>query len=102
MMTDFGLKPDTIAKIQAIFAQNPAIEQVLIYGSRARGDYRNGSDIDLTIIGQLDEPARSKIYWQIDALNLPYLIDLSLFNHLSNPLLIQNIQTQGKVFYQKS
>lgn len=47
----FGLSPTTLDKLNSIFVQHPAIDSVLIYGSRAKGNYRPGSDIDLTIKG---------------------------------------------------
>lgn len=50
----FGLQQKHIDAINACFAQYPQIEQVILYGSRAKGNYKNGSDIDLTIVGDLD------------------------------------------------
>jgi predicted nucleotidyltransferase len=51
MVQPFGLPLATLDKLNSVFAQHSAIENVLIYGSRAKGDYRLGSDIDLTIKG---------------------------------------------------
>lgn len=48
----FGLKDETILKIQSAFIKFPGIEKVVIYGSRAKGNYRNGSDIDITLFGK--------------------------------------------------
>ncbi len=48
----FGLKADTIRKINEVFVRYPHIEKVLIYGSRAKGNFKNGSDIDLTLVGE--------------------------------------------------
>lgn len=47
----FGLKDDLILKFREVFAKYPEIDQVLIYGSRAMGNYRSGSDIDLVLVG---------------------------------------------------
>lgn len=47
----FGLPAITLEKLNGIFARHDAIDSVLIYGSRAKGNYRAGSDIDLTIKG---------------------------------------------------
>ena len=49
----YGLKESYIQQIQFVFAEYPAIEKVILYGSRAKGNYRNGSDIDLTLVGKL-------------------------------------------------
>ncbi len=49
MNNQFGLKPETINIIQTSLASFPEIESAILYGSRAKGNYKNGSDIDLTL-----------------------------------------------------
>ncbi len=49
-MNQFGLKPKAIAEINQIFAAYSEISKAILYGSRAKGNYKNGSDIDLTLI----------------------------------------------------
>lgn len=98
----FGLKPETITKINSVFIKHPEVEEVIIYGSRAKGNYRNGSDIDITLIGKkLTDQIRSKIYWDIDDLNMPYLFDISIFNQLKSSDLEEHINRVGKIFYSK-
>jgi len=48
----FGLPQVTFEYIQSVFLKHPEINQVLIYGSRAKGNFRNGSDIDLSLVGK--------------------------------------------------
>ncbi len=48
---DFGLKKDIIDRINVVFISVNEVEQVIFYGSRAMGTHRNGSDIDLTMVG---------------------------------------------------
>lgn len=98
----FGLKETTISKINQIFSLYPTIDKVILYGSRAKGSYRNGSDIDLTILGHLTYNQLNQIETQLDDLLLPYTIDLSLFNHIDNVDLIDHINRVGKVFYSQS
>jgi uncharacterized protein len=98
----FGLKQENIEAINAVFAQYPAIEKVLIYGSRAKGDYRNGSDIDLVIVESgLSFSEQMEIETRIDDLLLPYKIDLVRQRQVSNPDLLEHISRVGKTFYQK-
>lgn len=97
----FGLKQTYIEAIGQCFARYPQIEQVIIYGSRAKGSYRSGSDIDLTIVGHLDYQSLMKLENQLDDLLLPYKIDLSLKHQINNPDLLNHIERAGKVFYQK-
>ncbi len=98
----FGLNDTTIDKIQKVFSKYPEIEQVIIYGSRANGLYRNGSDIDITLLGNnISDEIMSKIFWEIDELNTPYLFDISIFTSLKLPSLIHHIEKVGQVFYDK-
>ncbi len=98
----FGLKEETIAKIQAVFEKYPEVERVIIYGSRAKGNFRQGSDIDLTLVGKsLTESHRSKIASELDDLDTPYLYDVSLFHALRSPELEAHIQRVGQIFYEK-
>jgi len=94
----FGLPEKTIGLINEIFSGYPKIEKVLIYGSRARGDYKNGSDIDLTIIG--DVSVEDKIYMAglIDDLPIPYMCDLSVLEHIKNENLVEHIHQVGHFF----
>jgi uncharacterized protein len=101
-MTQFGLKENTIQQINKVFADYTEVEQVIIYGSRAKGNYKNGSDIDLTLKGwAVNSVVKMKIEHELDDLLLPYTFDLSRYNEISNPDLCDHIQRVGKVFYQK-
>ena len=97
----FGLKEKHIDAINKCFAQYAAIEQVYVYGSRAMGNYKPGSDIDLTIIGSLDFSQLLKLENELDDLLFPYKIDLSLHHQISNPALLDHIKRVGKVFYSR-
>ncbi|PYI90336.1 MAG: hypothetical protein DME97_17715 [Verrucomicrobia bacterium] len=95
-----GLSSDTVARIKSVLAGFPEVEKALLYGSRAKGNYRNGSDIDLTLFGDgLTDNVMSRIYWALDDLLLPYKIDLSLFSGLKHPALIDHIRRVGIVLY---
>lgn len=96
----FGLKAETIERINDVFARFPQIEQAIIYGSRSKGNYKTGSDIDLVLKGHgLDLNLTNKIRLGIDDLFLPYSFDIALFNEISNPELIDHIKRRGAVFY---
>ncbi|NOQ76569.1 MAG: nucleotidyltransferase domain-containing protein [Methylococcaceae bacterium] len=96
----FGLKKATLDKLYTVFQQHDAIETVLIYGSRAKGNYRVGSDIDLTIKGRLLPFFEFlQIEDQIDDLYLPYMVDLSQYEKLTNGDLIEHIDRIGVNIY---
>jgi len=97
----YGLKEQTIALINSVFANYPEIEQAILYGSRAKGKHKNGSDIDLTLKGNcLTRPIIHKICDDLDDLLLPYSFDISIFKQISNSDLIDHINRVGVVFYQ--
>ena len=92
----FGLKPDTLERLKAIFQQHPKVQRVLIYGSRAKGNYRDGSDIDLTMQGEeLDWRELQMIEREIDDLLLPYKVDLSIYSQIENKALQEHIKRWG-------
>lgn len=95
----FGLKQKDIDAICSCFAQYPQIEEVILYGSRAKGNYKNGSDIDLAIKGPLDFSSFLQLDNQLDDLLLPYKIDLSLLHQIQNTDLLDHIHRVGAVFY---
>lgn len=102
-MTKYGLKQSKVQDIQKVFSTFSEVEEVVLYGSRAKGNFKNGSDIDLTIKGEnLNLKIINKISLSLDDLYLPYTFDLSIFNHISSPELIDHIQRVGKVFYKKN
>ncbi len=99
----YGLKDDDKAQINAIFSKYSEVEKAVLYGSRAKGSYRTGSDIDLTLVGEkLDLTTLFKIEIELDDLLLPYKIDLSVFHTIENPNLIDHIKRIGRIFYEKS
>jgi predicted nucleotidyltransferase len=96
----YGLPEHTVNHICAVLAQHPAVERALLYGSRAMGNFKPGSDIDLTLFGEALTAAEcAAIAEALDDLLLPYSIDLSLFAELRHPELQAHIQRVGVVFY---
>lgn len=102
MNSIYGLSSKTIQKINEVFQLYRDIEQVLLYGSRAKGNYHHGSDIDFVILGEkIDYSQLLKIENHLDDLLLPYKIDISLFRQIKNQDLIDHIKRVGISFYKK-
>jgi len=100
--THFGLGEPIIASIRDVFATHPEVEMVVLYGSRAKGNYKVGSDIDLTMKGEaVDFSMLSTISQELYDLPIPYMVDLSIFSNINNPNLVEHIGRVGKVFYSK-
>ena len=103
MTIRFGLKETTIQTICDGFAHYPQVAKAMLYGSRAKGNYKNGSDIDLTLHGGVDLTLNVlyRIMDELDDLLLPYTIDLSIFRDISDPDVVDHIQRVGVTFYEK-
>ena len=98
-----GLTTATVDRLQSVLAHYPEVEKAVLYGSRAKGAHRPGSDIDLTLCGgALNHTLLTRIDNELDDLLLPYQIDLSLMSSLSHPALLDHIRRVGVVLYAKS
>ncbi|MCH8569604.1 MAG: nucleotidyltransferase domain-containing protein [Balneolales bacterium] len=85
-----------------MFAHYQEIEIAILYGSRAKGTYRTGSDIDHVLIGpELTLTLLYKIDNELDDLLLPYKIDLSIYHKIENDELLAHLERAGKFFYEK-
>ncbi len=102
-MTPHGLSSETVGKICAVFARHPAVERAVLYGSRAKGNFKPGSDIDLSLHGAgLSLQELWAINDELDELLLPYSIDVLIFDTLQHEKLKEHIERVGIVFYQKT
>lgn len=100
--TEFGLRLSDVESIRKTLANHQEIEKAIVYGSRAKGNYKTTSDIDLTLFGKkLNSKIISNLDCQIDDLLLPYTFDISIMTQISNPDLIEHIKRVGKVIYEK-
>jgi len=98
----FGLKIEVVEQIQTVLRKYKQVEKAIVYGSRTKGNFRNGSDIDLTLVGKdLTLEIQYKIMEDFEELLLPYIIDLSIFHQISNPDLVDHIERVGIVFFER-
>ncbi len=98
----YGLTEKIIQKVNRVFTNYENIDEAILYGSRAKGNYSAGSDIDLTLKAKgLTLSQINKISIDLDDLLLPYTFDLSIFDHISNPDLIKHIERVGISFYKR-
>ena len=96
----FGLTQEHILNIHAIFRQLPQIKKVIIFGSRAMGNFKKGSDVDLVIMDEIDSSIMSKVSFMLnEETTLPYIFDVIQYTAISNDDLKKHIETQGKIFY---
>jgi uncharacterized protein len=97
-----GLSSDDLKVITEILKQYPEISEAFIFGSRAKGTQKAGSDVDIAIKGNDLDELVSTISGQLnEETPLPYTFDVVVFNPLSNDELQEHIQRVGIAFYSK-
>ncbi len=98
----FGLKAATIEQIHGVLAAHPKVEKAIVYGSRAKGTHRPGSDIDLVLLGEnLTVHELLTIDGALDDLLLPYKIDLCLYDTIESTELLEHIDRVGTTLYER-
>jgi uncharacterized protein len=96
----YGLDEETISQINSVFAAHRVIKEVKIYGSRAKGNYRHGSDIDLCVFADgLSNDELASVKNELDDLMIAYSIDICDYSTISNSDLIEHIDRVGACFY---
>ncbi len=97
---NIGLTSEIIEKIQKVFSRHEEVTTAILYGSRAKGNYKSSSDIDLTLKGDnLNLSKLAKISNELDDLSLPYSFDFSIYDQIKNAELLDHIKRVGKIFY---
>ncbi|WP_375578589.1 nucleotidyltransferase domain-containing protein [Marivirga tractuosa] len=101
-MENSGLTKEDIYNIKSVFSNYPQIEEALLYGSRAMGNYKSASDIDISLIGdEIDLSLINQIEFDLDDLMLPYKFDLSIYHKIKNPEFLDHINRVGKNIYKR-
>ena len=100
----YGLPNQTIEKIQQVFSRFPEIDRAILYGSRAKGSFRPGSDIDLALYLTTDGSLKflNTVSLALDELEMPWGVDLCLVDFIENESLLEHIERVGIEFYSAS
>jgi predicted nucleotidyltransferase len=103
MTVSQGLSEKTVATIHYILAAHAKVERAILFGSRAKGNYRPGSDIDLALSGPaLEQQTVDRIYSELDDSFLPYEFSLILLSDEIDSKLRAHIDRVGLMFYQQA
>jgi uncharacterized protein len=98
----FGLSEKTLSSLRSYFISIPEVDQVILYGSRARGDFHKGSDIDFMLIGSGITPRLlSKMDMEIDDLLLPYFIQITDRKEILDARFLEVVEKEGVVFWER-
>ena len=97
-MNQSGISEKILQIIIATCMNFPTVKRVILYGSRSRGDYRNGSDIDIAIDApQMTDKDFSGLWNSLDDLPIIYTMDIVHLQSLTNELLLDAIRQEGRV-----
>ena len=99
-MNKYGLTQRDIQTLFGIFGKFKEVKSVYIYGSRAKGTYKFGSDIDLAIMNEgVSDRTINDIIEEMQESDLPYFVDITNFATLNHKELAEQIQKMGIPFY---
>jgi len=94
-MNKFGLTDKQLNLIKNILSKHPNIEKVILFGSRAKGNFKKYSDIDIALLGSVTSLNAEKIKLDLNELPIIYKFDVLSYNELKNPQLKQHIDRVG-------
>ena len=100
-MNKFGLPERTIKELLAYFKSKPEVKKVMIYGSRAKGNFKNGSDIDFAVWTDGKSAYELRIEAELDDLETPYMFDVTDYKNLTHEGMKNSIDRDGVLFYKK-
>jgi predicted nucleotidyltransferase len=98
-MSEFGLDDRTLRLMRDVFEKHPGIREVRVFGSRAKGNYRRESDVDLAIFGDVDSVLASLVASELDDLPLPYRFDVQAYPCIKHAPLREHIDRVGMPFF---
>ena len=103
-MSNFGLTDEHLQTVKQIVSRYPQVEQVVIFGSRAMGNYQPASDIDLALKGKaIDSTVIAEIPRELEEeTTIPSFFDVLNYDSIGNQKLQAHIDRVGITVYMKS
>lgn len=103
MRNKFGLLDTDMEAIVSVLNRQPKVNEAIIFGSRAKGNFKNGSDVDIALKGKdLDFDTISRISYLLnEETNMPYKFDVLNYHSTDEPTLIDHIDRVGIEFYRR-
>ncbi len=99
-MTKHGLNKDQMNNIHAILSSLPEVETAVLFGSRAMGNYKEASDIDIALIGkEINFKVLINLKDQFENSNIPYFVDLVDYQTIASEALLEHINEVGIIIY---
>ncbi len=98
-MNSSGLSERDIELINSVFRRHPQIKRAALFGSRAKGSHRPGSDVDLALYGGIDHHGAEEVAGELEELPLPYHFDVVAFDSIKLDSLREHIERVGVTIY---
>lgn len=103
VFSESGLRAEDIHAMVEAARALPAVHQLILFGSRAKGNYKSGSDVDLAIKGkaiQYETAVQLAGFLNEESL-MPYFFDVVNYHSISEPKLIEHIDRMGVVLFDR-
>lgn len=98
----FGLDQSDVKDIVTILKKNKKVRKIILFGSRAKNTQSNGSDIDIALKGNnLNTNDVISLSVELDELDLPYKIDLVIYDRIEEKSLKEHIDRAGVVLFER-
>lgn len=102
-MKEYGLEPFVLEDIRKVLRRFPEVLSASLYGSRAKGTFKETSDIDIAVHApKMTNQEFARLCFEIDELSLVFKIDVVLFENIKNDDLLAKIRREEKFFYRKA
>lgn len=101
---EFGLSQSDINYIVEVISKFPEIKKAAVFGSRAKGNFKPGSDVDIAIYGDnITFDTLSSLHFKLEEQGpLPYFFDIVDYTHLNHKELKEHIDSAAKVIFERS
>lgn len=94
---EYGLSEEVYRKVKEFIESNEKYK-IVLFGSRARGDYKKTSDIDLAVLSKVTNEEKYELMNEIDLLDIIYKIDLVFVDESTKKELVESIKRDGREF----
>jgi predicted nucleotidyltransferase len=100
-MNELGLNAELLLQIKNVLRQFTKVTAAVVFGSRAKGNFSDFSDIDIAVYGDCDALYVEKIICELDDLPTPYTYDVVGYNSIKSVELREHIERVGVTIYER-
>ena len=100
---NFGLRDEDLAYIVSVIQDFAEIRKAVVFGSRAKENYKQGSDVDIAIFGEaVSFSTIARLHFRLEEEGpLPYLFDIVDGTHSEHPELKEHVERVGKIIFER-